>query len=184
MIKNASVQNIIQCRNAIRTHRDARGDDRCWLDDYFVWNMIDGTPAPPTGTPPFHEGMQTCRAFFQFRNAATADPMPLNAISDPARWDEDLMDMDDAGLTKELTRLQDAIRAHRDIGDRPRTADDDRDLYAVLPEKIPCDFRLPPEKDFLGEAKAPNAGCPSFWRSHAACPASCHDFTRWGPCKK
>jgi hypothetical protein len=86
-------------------------------------------------------------------------------------------------LALEHARLGAAILRHRDIADRPRTADDDRALYAVLPEKLPADFRLPPEDEFLGEAKAPHAGCPSFWRSHAACPAA-HDLHRWGPCGK
>lgn len=179
-MKNAT----IHCRTAIRTHRDTRGDDRCWLDDYFVWNLIEGTPTVPAGEPPFDEGMDICRTYFKFRNATVPDPTPPDAVTDPTQWDNDLNNMNEQQLAAELTRLKNAIRAHRDIAGRPRTADDDRTLYAVLPEKIPCDFRLPPEADFLGEAKVPHAGCPSFWRSHAACPAPCHDFTRWGPCGK
>lgn len=65
-----------------------------------------------------------------------------------------------------ILQCRNAIRAHRDA------RGDDRLPYAVLPEKIPCDFRLPPEAEFLGEAIAPHAGRPSFWRSHSACPFS------------
>lgn len=173
---------ILECRAALRLHRDARGDERCWLDDYYVWNMVEGSPSIPTILPLFDEGMNQCRTYYRFRNAPVPDPMPAGAVTDPARWDDDLEEMTPPQLTQELERLHAAVRRHRDVTGRPRTADDDRALYAVLPEKLPADFRLPPEDDFLGEAKAPRAGCPSFWRSHAACPGNCHDLHRWGPC--
>ena len=37
-------------------------------------------------------------------------------------------------------------------------------------------------EEFIGEAKAPHAGCPAFWRSHANCPVERHNLHRWGPC--
>jgi hypothetical protein len=92
-------------------------------------------------------------------------------------------------LLDELVKLQDAILAHREVGNKPRTVEDDRQLYRVLPEKLPADFRLPPKEDFLGEAKAPTAGCPSFWRSHFGCSGcgecaqKASDLHKWGPCK-
>lgn len=67
--------------------------------------------------------------------------------------------------------------------DTPGTADDDRALYAILPEKMPADLRLPPEDHFLGETKSPDAGCPAFWRSHDGCGPECN-LHQWGPCKK
>ncbi len=91
--------------------------------------------------------------------------------------------MQHAELVETLFALQQSIRAHRDIFSKKRTLEDDRTLYALLPEKIPADFRLPPEPEFLGEAKAPRAGCPSFWRSHSTCATSDHDLHKWGPCK-
>ncbi|MDP3963143.1 MAG: hypothetical protein Q8Q39_01465 [bacterium] len=173
---------ILERRGVIRRHRDAKGDDRCWIDDWTVWVMLDDTSDPPTYLPSLERAMRLCRRFHLCRNANAADLVPADAITDPAHWDDDLATTDAVWLVEELARMQQAIRWHRDIGDRPRTVDDDRLLYAVLPEKLPADFRLPPPEDFLGENKAPGAGCPSFWRSHLNCPVEQHDLHRWGPC--
>lgn len=173
---------ILERRAVIRGHRDAKGDDRCWLDDWLVWAMLDDTPDPPI-TPPLHEdAIEQCTRFWYFRNERFADPIPPDAIIDPLRWDDDLAATNGIGFIEELMRIQEAIEQHRDIAGRIRTSEDDRLLYAVLPEKLPADFRLPPREDFLGEAKAPHAGCPAFWRSHAHCPTTRHDLHRWGPC--
>ncbi len=178
-----TLEKIKEIRAAIRSHRDARGDDRCWLDDYHVWNAVgEGYFAPPDFPDPV-KGMEQCRAYYRFRQASTPEPAPDSVIN-PVHWDDDLAAMDESGLVSELDRLRRAVAQHRDITDRPRTIDDDRALYAALPETAACDFRLPPEPDFLGEAKAPHAGCPSFWRSHSNCPAPCHDIHVWGPCRK
>ena len=174
--------DIIACRHAIRRHRDAKGDDRCWLDDYFVWALIPGSFPVPTEVPPMEEAMDMCRAYYKLRRAETADAQPANAVTDPAKWDADLETMDDAQLQAELTRLHAAVRQHRDNACKPLTLDDDRALYVALPEQVTADFRLPPPDEFLGEAKAPNAGCPSFWRSHAGCKTRRHNLHQWGPC--
>lgn len=167
---------ILERRVTIRNHRDTRGDDRCHLDDYLVWEMLDDSPAIPISPPPFEEAMALCRQFFYLRRAHAPDPMPFDVINDPKQWDNDLVPMTYYQLLVELICIQKVIRTHRDIGNRPRTIDDDRMLYSVLPEKIPADFRLPSEDEFLGEAKTPHAGCPAFWRSHDAYPHSRHDL--------
>lgn len=171
---------ILERRAAIRAHRDARGDDRCWLDDHAVWAHVDAAPADLTVPPGFEEAMRRCREFYRHRRADAPDAPAASAPRGDS--DADLERMTQAGLAACLVDLQAAIRAHANIRDRPRTLADDRALYAVLPDKIPADFRLPPENDFLGEGKAPRAGCPSFWRSHAACPGAKHDLHKWGPC--
>jgi len=167
-------------RMFIRNHRDQTGDDRCFLDDHLVWQLLSDTPPEELLTAA--EGMQRCREFHAFRNADGVDTLPAEAILDPDRWDDDLWHRSRRSLDDELGKLQEAIRTHRDIAGRPRTADDDRALYLALPEKLPADFRLPPADEFLGEARAPHAGCPAFWRSHAGCePGRCSQH-RWGPC--
>lgn len=176
------LQSVKAFRAAIRKHRDQKGDDRCWLDDYFVWSVLGDTPLEPTAFS-YEEGMQRCRDFFVHRRAATLDPTPSEAIIDPTQWDTDLASMTDAELTTEIERISTAITAHRDITNRQRTLEDDRALYAILPEKILADFRLPPENEFLGETK-PNAGCPAFWKSHNTCRCAEHSLHRWGPCCK
>jgi hypothetical protein len=169
---------ICLMRDRIRYHRNQKGDDRCWLDDYSVWELLPDSPPMPSFS--LEEGMRNCRAFWAFRRAEFPDIMPPDATLDSNLWDDDLTKMSAEELAEEFIRLCRAIRGHRDVNGRPRTTSDDRALYAVLPEKVPADFRLPPEEEFLGEAKAPNAGCPAFWRSHAGC-AQCN-LHRWGPC--
>lgn len=173
---------ILERRLAIRTHRDQRGDDRCWLDDYVVWAMLEDSPCAPTVLPSFETGMQLCWQFYHWRRAEVADLVPADAILDSNLWDNDLEQMSAGQLFEELARIQSAIRQHRDINGRLRTIDDDRLLYMILPEKISADFRLPAEQDFLGEAKAPSAGCPAFWRSHSCCLVLHHNLHQWGPC--
>ncbi len=173
---------IIQRRTVIRFHRDQRLDDRCWLDDYPVWAMCDDSPILPFLMPPFEEVMQKCNEFSQCRRAQDQDPTPAQTILERSQWDQDLKIMTSRQLIDELTRIQEAIRRHRDIVDKPRSVDDDRLLYSVLPEKIPADFRLPAQEDFLGETQLPRAGCRAFWRSHRACPRTPHNLHQWGPC--
>lgn len=176
-------RTVIDARNRIRRHRDQKLDDRCWLDDLLIWALLPDSPpelvAPPT------DAMDRCRSFYAHRRSKTADPFPPGVPIDPANegFDDDLDILDGAALEAELARLLEAVRVHRDVTGRERTLDDDRALYAALPEKIPADFRLPPEDAFLGEAVSPHAGCPAFWRSHGACPAATHNLHRWGSCK-
>jgi hypothetical protein len=171
---------IAERRAVIRAHRDAKGDDRCWVDDLAVWRMVDGLPADAGALPSFDDGMRRCAEFYRHRRADAADAGEAAPVPGA---DADIPGMPHADLVKCLAALQAAIRAHSDVKDRPRNLDDDRALYAALPEKVAPDFRLPPEAEFLGEAKAPHAGCPSFWRSHENCPAGRHNLHCWGPCK-
>jgi len=177
---------IEECRAVIRRHRGQRGDNRCWLDDWSVWVMLSDTPEPPKQPPPFEKAMRLCREFWTHRRAETVDSAPADANFVVRTWDDDLPRMGDSELLTHLILVLEAIRLHRDAPlseRRPRTIDDDRRLYAVLPEKVSADFRLPTESEFLGEALSPYAGCPAFWRSHASCPVKDHDLHTWGPCK-
>ncbi|NBS41302.1 hypothetical protein EBS80_01425 [bacterium] len=175
------VDALLRLRAAIRHHRDQKGDNRCWLDDWRLWNklrdvaFVDDTVIPD-------DAMARCEAYYRHRRSETADPMPANAIRDRRRWNADIDNLSRAKQYDELSRIESAIRAHRDIVGRERTLDDDRALYAILPENLPADFRLPPEDQFLGETLAPHAGCPAFWRSHGSCPGTCHNLHTWGPC--
>jgi hypothetical protein len=171
---------IAERRAAIRAHRDAKGDDRCWIDDHSIWAFVDASPGDLHVLPSFEEGMTRCRAFYQHRRADAPDAAPAASTAVP---DADINRMTHADLVKCLIALQTAIRTHANVKDRPLTLDDDRALYAILPDKIAADFRLPPEPEFLGEAKAPHAGCPAFWRSHGKCAGAKHDLHTWGPCK-
>lgn len=179
---NTLLDQIKTVRAAIRYHRDQKGDDRCWVDDERLWALLPDAPPEPRALPSFEDMMKKCGAFYHLRRADVPDPIPAQAQHDPLQWDADLETMSEADAEQELSRLHEAARRHRSIQDRDLTIEDDRQLYRVLPEQLTADFRLPPEPDFLGEANAPAAGCPSFWRSHQHCPNSTHDIHVWGPC--
>ena len=179
-------RKIRKIRKAIRSHRDAKGDDRCWLDDYRVWGSITGSSWPPMRLPPDEEMRTKCREFWTHRRAEKADEAPVDMIVSKHFWNADLIGLGSKELQGKLRQLEEAIAKHRDIVGRPTTLDDDRALYTVLPEKLPADFRLPSEQEFLGEALAPHAGCPAFWQSHQNCPSrvsGCNIY-QWGPCGK
>lgn len=170
-------------RKIIREHRDAKGDHRCWVDDYAIWAALDDSPF--VSAKSIKElGMTQCEFFYKYRRSEIADPVPSDAILDSSQWDDDLYTMSRVELVNELIKTQVAIQTHRNAQyNRPSTIDDDRRLYAMLPEKIPADFRLPAKEKFLGRELAPNAGCPAFWESHGKCGEEC-TIREWGPCKQ
>ncbi|HLD80360.1 MAG TPA: hypothetical protein VJA18_07430 [Candidatus Nanoarchaeia archaeon] len=174
------INKVKELRSVIRYHRDQIGDDRCWIDDFMVWNVLPETKQPPR-LPKYEEGMKQCRLFFKHRNADQIDKIPKEAILDKTKWDQDLNGMSQEQLRSELTKIKNAIIRHKGIINRERTKKDDEELYSILPEKIPADFRLPCEEDFLG-TKRTNAGCPQFWKSHEHCQGE-HNIHQWGPCK-
>lgn len=180
------VSAITERRAIIRYHRDQKGDDRCWVDDHAVWLMVDGLVTAPIVPFEYDAMMPRCERFHHCRNAEHPDPIPADAITDPAHWDDDLAAMSLDQLFEELVRIQEGIGAHYRAhhAEQFGTADDDRALYRLLPEKMPADLRLPPEQEFLGEARAPRAGCPAFIRSHDGCDSRWCDPTKWGPCIK
>lgn len=169
-------EKILLLRSAIRLHRDQVGDDRCWIDDYYLWDLVPGSDI--LIKPSFEDGMIKCKEFFLFRRN---DVMPNNDAR--VFSDEDLEFFNDNDLTLELNKIENAIIKHRDITNRPRTWMDDEELYFVLPEKLSADFRLPSEEDFLGRGKD-CAGCPNFWDSHNGCSIASCNLHSWGPCPK
>lgn len=172
---------ILEMRSAIRSHRGQKGDDRCWLDDHAVYNTVPSI-REKVHLPTYDEGMRKCRLFYKNRNAVSADPVPSDAILNSVEWDDDLREMNAEDLRNEHTKLETAILKHYNIPHDKKTIEYDRELYSILPEKIPADFRLPCEEDFLGTKKT-DAGCPQFWKSHQRCSGE-HNLHQWGPCKK
>lgn len=183
LVRDVITENLIgdikKHRKVLREHRDQKGDDRCWADDYLLAEVLGIAPPLPTGIS-YEEGMRRCRQFYHCCRLDHLEPNPPDAILDPARWDDDLASMDPMRLDEELKKIKRAFVRLLGITDRPRTVEDYKELYAVFPEKIQADFRLPPEPEFLGEAKA-GAGCPNFWKSHSVCPDPCN-YHQWGPC--
>ena len=172
---------ILERRKSIRWHRDQKGDDRCHWDDYGVWRWLEGTPPVPRKLSSFEAELIRCKQFYGFRRADKPDRVPPDMIEDPRHWDDDLRRMSSDKLLNELAKIQEAIYQHCFVGYRIRTLNDDRKLYAVLPEKVPVNAVLPAWECFIGDEGTPNAGCPSFIRSHGTCRGLCN-LNQWGPC--
>ncbi|OFZ09581.1 MAG: hypothetical protein A3D92_06330 [Bacteroidetes bacterium RIFCSPHIGHO2_02_FULL_44_7] len=86
--------------------------------------------------------MRQCTDFYTYRRSETVDAESKNVPLKQTDWDNDLTTAEHDVLANELARLQQAIYEHCHITNRPRTLDDDRKLYLILPEKLPADFRL------------------------------------------
>lgn len=175
---------IAERRRILREHRDAKGDNRCWISDYSIFAFLeDSEPLtrPADHKEFFEQFLRKCADFHRFNNATHLDPTPITAILDPAKWDVDISKMDYAELFKELMKLQTASFNLREISKRrPTTCDDYRILYQVLPEKIPADLRLPDVERFVGRSEIPTESCPNFLDSHKDCnPKTCNLF-EWG----
>lgn len=58
-------EEIVILRKAIRAHRDARGDDRCWMDDEELYKSL-----PEGYTPPERDStveLERCRQYIASR---------------------------------------------------------------------------------------------------------------------
>ena len=174
-------QLIKKLRAAIRMHRDQKGDDRCWLDDFLLWKLIPRKEKDPKKLPPIEEAMKKCIQFYERRGKRIHEGNKKVNYSD-----EDLEIMNKEELVSELNKIAKAIRNHRDRSQR--TWKDDQKLYDVLPEKEHADFYLPPRNEFIGgEQKRRGcgdkaSGCPNFWKSHKNCKTEEHNLHQWGPC--
>lgn len=184
LTRSLLIEAIIERRKVIRYHRDQIADERCFLDDDLVHQMLDDTPSLELPKNP--EGkMALCEEFYKYRRSHEPDKNPFFLFRFWFRGNWDLYFKSRYRLLLELNMLQVQIKRHRDVPvkrQRPRLVRDDRMLYQILPDRLSADFRLPPVEDFLGQGKAPVAGCPSFWASHRNCRAQCHNWHKWGPC--
>ena len=62
--------------DAIRKHRDQRGDDRCWLDDKELYGVLKDGKQADFSLPPKCEFLESCRRFWEQRsdNRIAFDP--------------------------------------------------------------------------------------------------------------
>ena len=75
-------QQIITLQNAIRKHRDQRGDDRCWMDDEELYAVL-----PEGYTPPERDGaveLKNCERFI----ASRQNPKTEYVSPERMAWDE------------------------------------------------------------------------------------------------
>jgi len=89
----AALHRIMELEDAIRAHRDARGDDRCWMDDEELYGILpEGYTAPERDC---NIELENCKKFI-----ATRHNNPSTIYVSPQREIERLQ-----GLVTELKAL-------------------------------------------------------------------------------
>lgn len=138
-------EEILKARNAIRKHRDAVGDDRCWLDDDLVYQCLPGYK-PITTLCPRVEFLKKCRIFKERRCGwrSYAPGLLRVPLLESGMSDEDIDRWTVKTLRAHVLWLWLAIQNHHDCGDN-KTSFDDILLYLVLPDGIEPNLSLPPE---------------------------------------
>ncbi len=72
---NLRQDRIRQLETAIRTHRDLKGDDRCYLDDATLYEVL-GEEVPQCTLPPKCEFLESCGRYWEQRQSHVALPSP------------------------------------------------------------------------------------------------------------
>jgi hypothetical protein len=60
-------QEILKLRNSIREHRDAKGNDRCWLDDVELYQKLPENIQADFTLPEKKEFLKNCEAYHKNR---------------------------------------------------------------------------------------------------------------------
>lgn len=61
------ISEIYRLRKGIRYHRDEKGDDRCWLDDQKLYELLPETGNKDFTLPPKEKFLQSCNRFWECR---------------------------------------------------------------------------------------------------------------------
>lgn len=91
-------------KTAIRTHRDQRGDDRCWMDDQKLYEAL-GESAGDNSLPPKEKFLANCSRFYdnRCRNAEWKSYQEIEEERDQ--------------LKEQILKLQELLK-NKTIGDR------------------------------------------------------------------
>ncbi len=104
---------------------------------------------------PYPESFDDLLHWVRTRLEAQPNPKKLNQTN--VKLDDDLQALSAKQLRKEIVRLRNAIRQHRDETGHGRCWLDDQRLYTILPDNQDPDLALPPRAEFL-------ANCALYWQ--------------------
>lgn len=62
---------ITQLETAIRKHRDQRGDDRCWVDDMELYEVLAESEQPVLKLPPRSVFLRNCARYWECRQKSS-----------------------------------------------------------------------------------------------------------------
>ena len=70
-----SKKEVERLRDAIRYHRDQKGDDRCWVDDLRLYETLPEGPVGYDSTlPPEDVFLDNCKRFCRSRQTPVGQP--------------------------------------------------------------------------------------------------------------
>jgi hypothetical protein len=72
---------VRKLEDAIRTHRDQKADDRCWLDDVALYAVLGDGVVHDSRLPPKCDFLQSCARFWEQRQAMVASSGPGGTAS-------------------------------------------------------------------------------------------------------
>lgn len=63
----AVLDDYEKLKTAIKTHRDQKADDRCWMDDYALWATLPDTVPFDITMPPKDKFLENCARYYETR---------------------------------------------------------------------------------------------------------------------
>jgi len=68
-------EEVLKLRGAIRYHRDQKGDDRCWVDDLRLYELMpEGAEGYDPTLPPEDVFLENCKRFCRSRQTPVGSP--------------------------------------------------------------------------------------------------------------
>lgn len=76
VIENRELKiEVEKLRDGIRYHRDQKGDDRCWVDDLRLYEILpEGAEGLDTTLPPEDVFLDNCKRFCRSRQVPVGQP--------------------------------------------------------------------------------------------------------------
>lgn len=79
----SALERIRQLENAVKKHRDQKGDDRCYLDDLELYKVLYDNVEPDLALPSKEVFLKNCERYFECRKNPNAEPIVDNI---QGRW--------------------------------------------------------------------------------------------------
>lgn len=76
VMKNRELSaEVEKLRDGIRYHRDQKGDDRCWVDDLRLYELLpEGAEGYDSTLPPEEVFLENCKRFCRSRQTPVGQP--------------------------------------------------------------------------------------------------------------
>ena len=69
MDREALAEEVLRLRRAVRSHRDEKGHDRCWLDDQTLYGVLPENKPADFDLPARDEFLANCEKYWLCRQS-------------------------------------------------------------------------------------------------------------------